>query len=113
MKWILKTSLLGLVFLSACASTTSAPKESAKAEPVAEVKKEEPKKAEPPAKAPMILIPDDTSPLGEIDPVTLKVTYNKGADPKKIVDQVVKSWAATTQQLQQCQAAYQQLQQKK
>lgn len=50
--------------------------------------------------------------LAFIDRKTLKVTYNKGADPKAVVDEMVKAWIQVTGQLQQCNQAYQELQAK-
>ena len=47
----------------------------------------------------------DSRPLAEIYPETLKVSYRKGADPRAVVDTLVKSWAQTVQALQACQAA--------
>ena len=94
MKYILMT-----LVLAACAGTAPAPE----APPVtADVK--------PAPKPQPILIgeaPKAPTTLAKIDPETLKVTYEKGADPKKVVDQLVNAWAQAVQQLQQCNAALQ------
>ena len=94
---------LGTLSVVGCASKPAVPVPFSVAPESAVV---ETKKSEEPAMQP-IIVPDSPVQLATIDPKTLKVTYSKGADPKKVVDQLVKSWAQATQSLQQCQQAYQ------
>jgi hypothetical protein len=66
---------------------------------------------ETPKPAP-ILVTEVPKALATIDPVTLKVTYSKGADPKFVVDQVVKAWAEAIKGLNACEAKVKELEKK-
>lgn len=94
-----------LAILGACASQPVAPAPVLPAKPVAE------KPAEKPVPPQPIVVAATPKPatLAKIDPTTLKVTYEKGADPKAFADEMVKSWAHAIGQLQQCQAQAQSL----
>ncbi len=96
MKIILFSFLLSL---TACA-----------AKPVAPAK--EPQQAEAPPKTPELAPKEevqyysftkDPEELFKINSKTLKVTYSKGADPKKVVDKLVQTLIQTSQNLQSCQ----------
>lgn len=78
--------LIPLLILMGCAGVQADEKK-----PTAPVKPPEP-----------ISINGTPAKLAEIDPVTLKVTYSKGADPKAVVAEMVKAWAQAQGQLQQC-----------
>lgn len=99
-------SLFVAVVAAACAHSVPSAQPTAPA-PVVEKKAEEPPKKVTP---PPVQILAESPALATVDPETLKVTYAKGVDPKKVVDQVVKQWAQMSQQLQQCQAFAQALQ---
>lgn len=92
-------SLLLVFSLTACATTPPPP-----VAPKPELAKKVEKKPEAPAKAPQLEIQDVPEPLATVDSQTLKVTYKKGVDPRKVVDQVLRGYAATTNALAQCQA---------
>lgn len=57
--------------------------------------------AKPPEPAP-IEIRSQSPVLAKIDPKTLKVTYQKGADPKLVADELVKAWAQAQGALNTC-----------
>ncbi len=106
--------------LVACASekTVKLPEEnkivSKAAEKILEEgKKDAAKKAEKPKPIPIPEAPSQPKTLADIDPETLKVTYHKGADPKAVVDQLVKSWADAAMKLSACQEQLKSAQSKK
>lgn len=57
---------------------------------------------------PLIDVRPDSPVAAHIDPATLKITYEKGADPKAVAEQIMKLWAQAQadlgNKLQQCQA---------
>jgi hypothetical protein len=61
---------------------------------------------------PPIIIPDEKG-IAEINPDTLVVTYHKGADPKVVVNQLVKAWSTATQALSACQVELEKAKDKK
>jgi methyl coenzyme M reductase subunit C len=90
---ITKIAVIGIGFLfNLCACAT---------EPV--------KKAEKPTP---IIVTEVPKMLASIDQETLKVTYSKGADPKLVVDQVVKAWAEAIRGLNACEAKVKDLEKK-
>lgn len=68
----------------------------------------ETKKTRPP-----ITISEEPKPIAEIDPDTLKVTLKKGANPKVVIDQLVRAWSGAVQNLQACQQQAHKLEEKK
>ena len=98
--------LLALGLLGACSALQKKSEEAA-----APAKVEEKKAEEKPKPPPPIVINEEVKPpqIATIDPATLKVTYSKGADPRKVVDWMAKRWAETAAQLNQCNAAFIQL----
>jgi hypothetical protein len=66
-----------------------------------DAKKLEEVKSPPPQKPQPIEIAGETPGIS-IDPVTLAVSWQKGADPKQVVKSMVKLWAQAQNQLGQC-----------
>lgn len=98
-----KVLLLTLgVVLSACSTgkqTVSVPPiVTENSEGAGDVKKVAAKRAP----SPPIEVKASPEVLATIDPVTLKVTYKKGASVKAFADEVVKAWAQSQNQLNQC-----------
>lgn len=90
MKHLVAVTFLLSLSLVACANVQAPPSEPLKVEKQA-------KKSEP------IFVVGPGEKLATIDPDTLKITYEKNADPKKVTEYVIRAWADTTAALKACQ----------